>query len=130
MDKKPLWNEDKTNGAMWGAGLVAAALVIGGSFWPGWQLDSTAEKMAVERAQVATVAALAPVCADKFAALPDAEAKKVALLKADSWKRDEYIPKILITLPGETSQSSRLLEACFELIKAPKPSSGAQAQKG
>src|SRR3989338_4727756 len=65
MDKKPLWNDDKTNGAMWGAGLVAAALIIGGSFWPGWQLDSTAEKMAVERAQVATVAALAPVCADK-----------------------------------------------------------------
>jgi hypothetical protein len=27
------------------------------------------------------------VCADKFSALPDADAKKAALSKIDSWKR-------------------------------------------
>jgi hypothetical protein len=33
--------------------------------------------------RLAVVAALAPVCADKFRALPDADAKKVALSKSN-----------------------------------------------
>jgi hypothetical protein len=36
---------------------------------------STADKMAKQPSELAVVAALAPVCADKFRALPDAEAK-------------------------------------------------------
>ena len=96
----------------------------------GWTLGSTAEKMANSQTDKALISALAPVCAEKFAALPDAATKRAALLKADSWKRDEFMPKTLITLPGEPSQTSGLLEACFELIKAPKTSNGAQAQKG
>ena len=48
------------------------------------------------------IAALAPVCADKFRALPDADAKKVALSKVDSWKRRDEFPKELVTLPGES----------------------------
>ena len=50
--------------------------------WGGWSLGSTAEKMAKERSEVAVVAALAPVCADKFRALPDAEGKKVAAFRS------------------------------------------------
>jgi hypothetical protein len=58
-----------------------------GFYWGGWSLGSTADKMAKERSDLAVVSALAPVCADKFRALPDADAKKVALSKVDSWKR-------------------------------------------
>jgi hypothetical protein len=45
-----------------------------GFYWGGWSLAST-------RSDLAVVTALAPVCADKFRALPDADAKKVTLSK-------------------------------------------------
>ena len=68
----------------------------------------------------AGIAALAPVCADKFRALPDADAKKVALSKVDSWKRRDEFPKELVTLPGELYPSSALVDACYTLLLAPK----------
>src|SRR5258707_13820305 len=82
------------------AGAVATMFV--GFYWGGWSLASTADKMVKERSELAVVAALAPVCVDKFRALPDAEAKKVALSKADPWGRRDEFPKELWTLPGES----------------------------
>ena len=73
--------------------------------------------MAKERSELAVVAALAPVCADKFRALPDAEAKKVALSKVESWKRGEEFPKEFVTLPGATYPSSALVNACSTLLR-------------
>jgi hypothetical protein len=100
------------------AGAIATMFV--GFFWGGWSLASTADKMAKERSDLAVVAALAPVCADKFRALPDAEAKQVALSKVDSWKRRDEFPKEIVTLPGESYPSSALVEACYTLLLAPK----------
>jgi hypothetical protein len=60
------------------------------------------------------------VCADKFRALPDSDAKKVALLKVDSWKRRDEFPKEFVTLPGESSPSSAPVDACYALLLAPK----------
>jgi len=93
-------------------------MVVGFS-WGGWSLGSTADKMAKEQSHLAVVAALAPVCADKFRALPDAEAKTVALSKVDSWKRAAEFPQEIVTLPGETYPSSALVAACYALL-APK----------
>ena len=72
------------------------------------------------RAKGKVIAALAPVCADKFRALPDAEAKQVALSKVDSWKRQDEFPKEFVTLPGESYPSSALVDACYTLLLAPK----------
>ena len=58
-----------------GAAIGAVATIVVGFSWGGWSLGSTADRMAKERSELAVVAALAPVCADKFRALPDAEAK-------------------------------------------------------
>jgi hypothetical protein len=102
-----------------GATAGAVATMVVGFTWGGWSLGSTADKMAKERSDLAVVAALAPVCADKFRALPDAEAKTVALSKAESWKRGEEFPKEFVTLPGETYRSSALVNACYALL-APK----------
>ena len=102
-----------------GAAVGAVATMVVGFTWGGWSLGSTADKMAKERSDLAVVAALAPVCADKFRALPDAEAKTVALSKAESWKRGEEFPKEFVTLPGETYRSSALVNACYALL-APK----------
>jgi alpha/beta superfamily hydrolase len=103
-----------------GATAGAVATIVVGFSWGGWSLSSTADKMAKEQSERAVVAALAPVCADKFRALPDAAAKTVALSKADSWNRAAEFPKEFITLPGETYPSSALVYACSTLLLAPK----------
>ena len=103
-----------------GAAAGAVATIVVGFSWGGWSLGSTADTMAKQRSELAVVAALAPVCADKFRALPDAEAKKVALSKVESWKRRDEIPKELVTLPGETYPNSALVDACYTLLLAPK----------
>jgi hypothetical protein len=106
-----------------GAAVGAVATMIVGFNWGGWSLSSTADKMAKEQSDLAVVRALAPVCADKFRALPDAAAKTVALSKVDSWKRADEFPKEFVTLPGETYPSSALVTACSTLLLAPKSAS-------
>ena len=103
-----------------GAAAGAVATMFVGFYWGGWSLGSTADKMAKGRSELAVVAALAPVCADKFRALPDADAKKVALSKVESWKRRGEFPKEFVTLPGESYSSSALVDACYALLFAPK----------
>jgi hypothetical protein len=103
-----------------GAAVGAVTAIFVGFFWGGWSLGTTADKMANERSELAVIAALAPMCADKFRALPDAEAKKVALSKVDSWKRRDEFPKELVTLPGASYPSSGLADACYTLLIAPK----------
>src|SRR5919197_3405981 len=103
-----------------GAAAGAVARLVVGFWWGGWSLGSTAEKMAKERSELAVIAALAPVCADKFRALPDAAAKQVTLSKVDSWKRRDEFPKELVTLPGESYPSTALVDACYTLLFAPK----------
>ena len=106
-----------------GAAAGAVATIFVGFSWGGWSLGSTADKMAKERSELAVVAALAPVCADKFRALPDAGAKTVALSKVDTWNRADQFPKELVTLPGESYPSSALANACYALLMAPKTAS-------
>ena len=84
-----------------GAAVGAVATMIVGFNWGGWSLSSTADKMAKDQSDLAVVTALAPVCAAKFRALPDAAAKTVALAKVDSWKRADEFPKEFVTLPDE-----------------------------
>jgi hypothetical protein len=103
-----------------GAAAGAVATMFVGFYWGGWSVSSTADKMAKERSELAVVAALAPVCVAKFRALPDAEAKQVALSKVDSWKRGDEFPKEFVTLPGESYPSSALVDACSTLLLAPK----------
>src|SRR5580704_10441522 len=103
-----------------GAAAGAVATIFVGFYWGGWSLGSTTYKIAKERSELAVIAALAPVCADKFRALPDAEAKQVALSKVDSWKRRDEFPKEFVTLPGESYPSSALVDACYTLLLAPK----------
>src|SRR5260370_14547612 len=86
-----------------GGGAGAIATIFVGFNWGGWSLGSTADKMAKEQSELAVVAALAPVCADKFRALPDVAAKTFALWTVESREREEELPKQFVTLPGETA---------------------------
>ena len=103
-----------------GAAVGAVATIFVGFYWGGWSLGSTAEKMATEQSKLAVVAALAPACAEKFRAQPDAAAKIIALSKVYPWNRGKDFPKELVTLPGETGSSSDLADSCHALLMAPK----------
>ena len=98
-----------------GAAVGAVATIFVGFSWGGWSLGSTADKMAKEQSERSVVAALAPVCADKFRALPDAEAKTIALSKVEAWKRGEKFPKEIVTLPGENISE---LRPCVRVLYA------------
>src|SRR5260221_6333184 len=102
-----------------GAAAGAVATIFVGFYWGGWSLGSTADKMAKERSELAVIAALALVCADKFSALPDADAKNAALSKIDSWKRRDEFPKEFVTLPGESYPSSALLRVRYSYACGP-----------
>jgi hypothetical protein len=91
-----------------GAAVGAIATMFVGFYWGGWSLGSTADKLAKERSELA------------FRALPDFDAKKVALSKVDPWKRRDEFPKEFVTLPGESYPSSSLVDACYTLLLAPK----------
>jgi hypothetical protein len=73
------------------AGAVAFSVVGFSSL--GWTLGSTAEKMATQRAATAVVAALAPICVEKFQHQADAPAKLVEFNKIASWNRRSVIEK-------------------------------------
>jgi hypothetical protein len=103
-----------------GAAAGAIATIFVGFYWGGWSLSSTTDKIAKERSEQAVIAALAPVCADKIRALPDFDAKKVALSKVESWKRRDEFPKELVTLPGESYPNSALVNACYTLLLGAK----------
>jgi hypothetical protein len=68
-----------------GAIAGGAALMIVGSFWPGWVLESTAQKRTAAQEKSILVKALAPVCADKFRNQPDVTAQVAALKDVGIW---------------------------------------------
>jgi hypothetical protein len=78
-------------------------------------------KLASTSSESAVVAVLAPVCTDKFRALPDVVARTATLIadKDNSYKMREAFPEVLITLPGKSFPDSDLTAACARLILAP-----------
>ncbi len=120
MTLPPALQGDSLTRLLQGIAVGAVAAMFIGFYWGGWVLGSTADKLANQRSQTAVVAALAPGCAAKFAALPDAAERKIALAKADSWKRRDEFPKEFVTLQGESYPNSALVDACSKLVLAQK----------
>ena len=92
-------------------------MVIGFS-WGGWVTGGTANKLAVERADTAVVAALTPICVEKFLQNSDAKANLAALQKiSTNWEQGQYLEKGgWATPPGATSSDYRLARAWAEKL--------------
>jgi hypothetical protein len=104
--------------AVWtGAGGVVVGMFLL-SYGFGFMSRTTAEKLASTNSERAVVAVLAPVCADKFRALPDVGAR-TATLVADKDEMREAFPEAMITLPDKSYPDSDLIAACAALILAP-----------
>jgi hypothetical protein len=100
-------------------GFLATAII--GFNWGGWMLESTAKQMAEKSANAAVVAALAPLCADRFRAASDSTVNMAELKKVSSWMQDSYIEKNgWATFSGATSPERGVAQACANLLTAPK----------
>lgn len=94
-------------------------MAIVGFTWGGWVTGGTAETDATQRANGAVVAALAPVCVEKFQRTADASVNLIALKKADSWSQGDFIEKGgWATVPGSNApeQVSAVAKACALLL--------------
>ena len=89
-----------------------------GFYWGGWVTGGTADKIADERANSAVLAALTPICVEKFLQNSDAKANLAVLQKISSnWEQGQYLEKGgWATQPGATSPDYRLARACAEKL--------------
>ena len=78
----------------------------------------TADKIADERANTAVLAALTPICVEKFLQNSDAKANLAVLQKISSnWEQGQYLEKGgWATQPGATSPDYHLARACAEKL--------------
>ena len=94
-------------------------MVIGFS-WGGWVTGGTATRNAAVASRDAVVAALAPICVERFRAQPDAVVKTDALMKDSSWERGNSIEKSgYATMPGSKTADSDVARACAAILTAP-----------
>jgi hypothetical protein len=107
----------ETKPALLGAAAGAIVLAIVGFTWGGWVGAGTAESAAKQRAEIAVVKALLPVCVAKFNAATDVAVHAAALKKASSWEQGSYVEKGgWANMPGSTTANSDLARACAEAI--------------
>ncbi|MDH4288756.1 MAG: hypothetical protein OEW27_11075 [Aquincola sp.] len=109
----------ETKPALWGIAGGAVGLAIVGFSWGGWVTGSKAEAAAQLRVDDAVVAALAPMCVDKFQQAGEATANLVALRKIDSWSQGDFVEKGgWATLPGTHApqQVSAVAKACAGIL--------------
>ena len=100
-----------------GAFIGFLATVVIGFGWGGWTLGSTAKELAEKSASSAVIAALAPICVDKFQRATGAEANLAELKKVSSWQQASFVEKGgWATLPGNDVANSSVARACADLL--------------
>ena len=104
--------------ALWGAAAGAIALAIVGFSWGGWVTGGTAETLAKKSAATAVVAALTPICVEKFQQAAGASANLAEMKKATySSDQSKFVEKGgWATMPGSTEPNSAVAAACAESL--------------
>jgi alpha/beta superfamily hydrolase len=108
-----------------GVAIGAVTSMVIGFSWGGWVTGGTAVKLADERANTAVVAALTPICVEKFLQNSDAKANLAVLQKiSTNWEQGDYLEKGgWATPPGTTSPDYHLARACAEKLAQAKTAS-------
>jgi hypothetical protein len=83
--------------------------------------SGAAQQRTKDAVQTALVAALAPICVEKFQHHANAAANLVELQKVSSWQQSSFIEKGgWATMPGTTAPDSAVARACAEMLGRPK----------
>jgi hypothetical protein len=107
----------QTKPALWGAIGGALLCAIVGFAWGGWVTGSTAREEAAAAAHESRIAALAPICAQRFRSQDDSAARLAALAKADFWDRADLVVKGgFAVLPGSKEPDRDVARACAEML--------------
>lgn len=109
----------ETKPALWGIAGGAVALAIAGFTWGGWVTGGTAKSNALQQANDAVVAALAPVCVDKFQRSGDASANLAELKKVNTWSQGEFVEKggwAMVPGTHAAERVSAVAQACAVLL--------------
>jgi len=108
----------KVEPVLWGASGGAAALALVGFMFGGWVTGGKAAEMARQQSEKAVVAALAPICVDKFRHAKNA-GENLGKLNAIgySWDKGTYVSQGgWATLPGSEEPTSGVAQACAEML--------------
>ena len=118
MQVPSIFQGQSLNRLLQGAAIGAVASIVVGFSWGGWMTGGTADRLAAERADTAVVAALTPICVEKFLQNSDAKANLAVLQKiSTSWEQGDYLQKGgWATQPGATSSDYHLARACAEKL--------------
>jgi pimeloyl-ACP methyl ester carboxylesterase len=108
--------------ALWGAVAGAVGLAIVGFSWGGWVTGGTAETLAKNSAAMAVVAALTPICVEKFRQAADASANLVEMKKATyASDQSKFVEKGgWATMPGSAEPNSAVAKTCAESLGSKK----------
>ena len=103
---------------LWGVAGGAAGLALIGFAFGGWVTGGRATEMARQSADKAVIAALAPICVEKFQHAKNA-GENLGKLKAISysWEKGTYVSQGgWATLPGAIEPNQGVAQACAELL--------------
>lgn len=104
--------------ALCGAVAGAALLAIVGFSWGGWLTGGSAEQMASERAQMAVLTSLVPICFEQSRGDPLVADTLTRLEKTESWKRTDLLMQTgWATMPGAAEPSRTVANACMEMLE-------------
>jgi hypothetical protein len=113
MDMPEMLRGDSPVRLFQGALAGAVATMVIGFAWGGWMLGSTATKMVDEASRSAVMAALAPICVDKFQHASNAAENLALLKKTASYQQGSFVDKGgWATLPGGDASNYALSQAC------------------
>jgi hypothetical protein len=119
MQLPPILQGESLTRLLQGIALGAIAAMFVGFYWGGWVTGGTAKEMTQRSVNTALVAALAPICVDRFQHQNDAAINLAAMKKVDTWQRGSFIEKGgWATMPGAASPDSAVARACAEKLGA------------
>ncbi len=118
MEMPAILRGDSLKRLLQGAAIGAVAtLIVGFSSWGGWVTGGTARDMVQRSSTAAVVAALSPICVDKFQHSAEAAVNLVELKKTSTYQQSTFIEKGgWATLPGSATANSSVAQACADML--------------
>ena len=121
MEMPAILRGDSLTRLLQGAAAGAVVTLIVGFNWGGWVTGGTAKDMTQKSSTAAVIAALSPICVDKFQHSADAAVNMLELKKVSSYQQGPFIEKGgWATLPGSERADSAVARACAEMLNGLK----------
>ncbi len=114
----PFFEGDSLKRLFQGLAVGIVGTIVVGFGWGGWHLASTVDEKVNDARKMATVAALSPICAEKFKTAAKADENLIAdIKKVSSWRRDSYLKEAgWATFPGKAEPDDDVAQACANLL--------------